>query len=89
VQLDQQERHQERAPRFASSTPAYRRQRQVLELLAESLALGRIRARERGPRRMNAAAQTLFHMRVTPSIGSIARVPLRGWPISWLARRRA
>jgi hypothetical protein len=31
---------------------------------------------------MNATAQTLFHIRVTASIGSIARVPLAGSPTS-------
>ena len=36
---------------------------------------------------MNATAHTLFHMRVTPSIGSIARVPFTGWPTS--SARRA
>ena len=31
---------------------------------------------------MAAMAQTLFHMRVTPSMGSMARVPLNAWPTS-------
>ena len=31
---------------------------------------------------MNATAQTLFHIRVTPSIGSIERVPFNGGPTS-------
>ena len=72
------------APQVSASSAGERVgvQRLPGERRAEGLAARRVGRASARPRRMAATAQTLFHMRVTPSIGSIARVPFTGSPTS-------